>query len=213
MEHLHEEEQLEKAKEWWNKNGKLVIGGIIVAIVAALSVQTWLQNQRQYMAMASAEYTQLLTYMDEDKVKAKGAADAITTDYADTLYASLAALFSAKLAADENDWAGASTKLQWITDNGSDDGIRHIARIRLAYVLMQQNKLDEALAIISGEESDAFKSEYAEVRGDILLAKGDKAGARESYVQALSASSLQGNNRLLQVKIDDLATKNNGASK
>ena len=44
---------------------------------------------------------------------------------------------------------------------------------------------------------------YSELRGDILLAQGDKEGAREAYLAAREQSQ-QGRSGILELKLADL---------
>ena len=203
----HEEEQLEKIREWWNKNGKAVIFGVIAAIVAAVSVQSWMASEKVHIETASAEYAQLLQYLETDKDKAIGVAERIVSDYEDTTYASLAAMLQARMATEKNDWNKASISLNWVMENADDDGLRHIARLRLSRVLLQQDKVDAALALLEGIEQGAFVADYEELLGDIYLSKGDKDKARAAYAKALVVAAVSGNNRLLQMKLDDLAVE------
>jgi len=203
----HEEEQLERIREWWQKNGKAVILGVIAAIIAAVSVQSWMVNQRAHTETASAEYAQLLQYIDSDQAKAAGVADRIISDYDDTIYATMAALLQARLAVEKSDWDKAAASLSWAMENSDDDGLRHVARLRLARVLMQQDKTDAALALLVDVEQGAFSANYQELLGDIYLLKGDKDKARAAYAKAVVMSTAGGNNRLLQMKLDDLAVE------
>lgn len=203
----HEEEQLEKIREWWNKNGKAVIFGVIAAIIAAVSVQSWMASQRVHVETASAEYAQLLQYQNSDKEKAAGVAERIVTDYDDTVYASLAAMLQAKLATEKNDWDKASSALNWVVENTDDEGLRHIARLRLSRVLMQQDKTDAALALLDDIDQGAFVADYEELLGDLYLQQGDKDKARTAYAKAVVVASASGNSRLIQMKLDDLAVE------
>lgn len=208
MEHLeHEEEQLERIRDWWQKNGKAVILGVIAAIIAAVSVQSWMGSQRVHIETASAEYAQLLQYIDNDQAKASGVAERIITDYDDTVYASMAALLQARLAVEKSDWDKAAASLNWAMDNTDDEGLRHIARLRLSRVLVQQDKDSAALALLVDVEQGAFVADYEELLGDIYLKQGDKDKARAAYAKAMVVSQAGGNNRLLQMKLDDLAVE------
>lgn len=207
----HEEEQLEKIREWWNKNGKAVIFGVIAAIVAAVSVQSWMASKRVHIETASAEYAQLLQYMESEQAKAPGLAERIVSDYDDTVYASMAALLQARLAAEKNEWDKVSTSLNWVMENTDDEGLSHIARLRLARVLLQQGKADAALPLLEGIEQGAFVADYEELLGDVYLSKGDKEKARAAYAKAVVVASVSGNNRLLQMKLDDLAVESKEA--
>ena len=59
----------------------------------------------------------------------------------------------------------------------TDPRLALTARLRLARVQVDQNQADAALATLAGPEAGAFAPRFAEVRGDALLAKGDRAGA------------------------------------
>jgi len=92
-----------------------------------------------------------------------------------------------------------------VMDTASDDEVSLIARIRLARVLAAQSKYDEALATLQVEKPGDFDTRLADARGDVLLAKGDRAGALREYLAAR-----QGENKgrldveLLDLKIRDL---------
>jgi predicted negative regulator of RcsB-dependent stress response len=68
-------------------------------------------------------------------------------------------------------------------------------------VQVDQNQADAAIATLAGAEAGAFAPRFAEVRGDALLAKGDRAGALAAYREARAAGS---NVDLLDLKINDL---------
>lgn len=213
MEDLHNEEQVERLREWWKQYGKSIIAGLIVAILAAWGVQSWRANQAEHRQAASAEYSQMLSLLDSDSKQAMGVADRLISDYDDTVYASMAALLYASLAADQGDWKLASKQLQWVLDNADEDALQHIARLRLARVMLQQGDADKALAQLKDIEVKGFAAEYDEVRGDAYLAKGDKAKAREAYSSALAKADLQRDTRLLQMKLDDLTAAGGEAKK
>ena len=68
----------------------------------------------------------------------------------------------------------------------SDEELGQIARLRLARLLIQTGKHDEALQLLNVEKAGAFAAQVREIRGDALLAKGDAQGARAEYAAALA---------------------------
>jgi len=82
--------------------------------------------------------------------------------------------------------------------------IKPIAGLRLARVLNDQGKADEALAQLGKISNDAFKAQVAEVRGDILHKQGKAEEARDAYQAAADAGGLQSSSEL-KLKMDDLA--------
>jgi predicted negative regulator of RcsB-dependent stress response len=81
-----------------------------------------------------------------------------------------------------------------------------LAHVRLARVLLAKGAHAEAQAQLSQEPTKAFASEYAEVRGDILKAQGNKDAALTAYKKAVETLDAQAQERtmILQMKIDEL---------
>ena len=72
-------------------------------------------------------------------------------------------------------------------DNAKDDELKMVARLRLARVQSAQGKYDDALATLKVESAGEFAPRIADTRGDVLLAKGDRAGALKEYLAARAA--------------------------
>jgi predicted negative regulator of RcsB-dependent stress response len=79
--------------------------------------------------------------------------------------------------------------LRQVVANSSDEELGHIAQLRLARLLIQTGKHDEALKELDVEKAGAFAAQVREIRGDALLAKGDAQGARAEYAAALAGDT------------------------
>jgi predicted negative regulator of RcsB-dependent stress response len=90
---------------------------------------------------------------------------------------------------DNRDWDTASKRLRTVAESSRDPELRQIAQARLARVLSEQGKHDEALKLLDVSKAGAFGPLYHETRGDVLAAKGDAAGARQAYDAALAATT------------------------
>jgi predicted negative regulator of RcsB-dependent stress response len=131
--------------------------------------------------------------------------DELNREYASTPYAALATLIAARTQVDANELDKAATGLKGVMDTASDPEIRTIARLRLARVQSAQGKYDEALATLKVEEPGEFAPRIADMRGDVLLAKGDRAGALREYLAARTGEDKgQVDRDLLDLKIRDL---------
>ena len=67
--------------------------------------------------------------------------------------------------------------------------------------------IDDALKTLSAVDPGAFAGRFAEVRGDALRAKGDRAGALKAYREAQASQSAQAGaaaGDLLALKINEL---------
>lgn len=214
--HLSEDEQVEALKNWWKENGKSVIFATVLIVGGYAGWQGWTQHNETQSLAASALFDDLLVatetaadapLSDTQKTTALTLIEQLTSEYSSNLYAQEAALLAAKLAADDGDFTGAEKHLRWAIDNNVDQGITYIAQLRLASVLSATDKQDEALAVLSAEVPPSFVSAYAELRGDVLVHKGDTNGAREAYQLALN-NLTQGQGQKtqwLQTKLGSLA--------
>ena len=108
-------------------------------------------------------------------------------DYEATPYAGKAALLLARARFDAKDMAGTRQHLEWAMQNATEVSVQHSARLRLGRLLLDQGDAEAALALVKIKETDGFVSEYEELKGDALLAKGDRQAARRAYQAALAA--------------------------
>lgn len=204
--HRTEEEQVEAIKKWWKENGTSVVVGVALGIAAIFGVRYWFDYQKAQAQQASTLYAAVLENLAGDKQKAEALASEMAKSYSATPYAALTALNLAKSKVESKDIAAAQTYLQWVLDNGTEEGFKHVARIRLARLYLDEGKTEKAEALVKGIQSEGFDSEYSELRGDIFSAKGDTAQAAENYRLAIAGAQANSQrNQLLQMKIDDLA--------
>ena len=73
---------------------------------------------------------------------------------------------------ESGDLADAKQSLQWIVDHVSDEDIKALARFRLASVLLDQKEYDGALQMLDVKPEHSMINLYADLRGDVLAAKG-----------------------------------------
>lgn len=213
--HLTEEEQLEVLKRWWNDYGKTVIAAIVAAVVIYFGWTAWQDKQRVKAESASSQYDTLVKLLNVEQGKSLSEADKATADHianelkeknGKSLYAQGAAFYLAKSAVDSGNLDKAVAELQWILSSKPAVATEQLARVRLARVYVAKTAYAEAQAQIAQEPSKAFASEYAEVRGDILKAQGNKEAAATAYKKALETTDPQNQERsmVLQMKADEL---------
>lgn len=206
--HLTEEEQLEALKRWWKENGKFIVLAVVVAVGGYFGWGAWQDQQRAQAESASTQYEQLLNSMRSPEQELPSELVENLKQGGD-LYAYNAALIKARDAVEKGELDAAAEQLQWVLDQSPDAPVAQLTRLRLARVLAAQGSHDTALAELkSSEPAESFASEYAEVRGDILLAQGKPDDARGAYQFALENLTSPQQNRaaLLQMKIDNLKT-------
>ena len=80
-----------------------------------------------------------------------------------------------------------------------------LARQRLARVLAEQNKVEDALKLLDGEAGKAWQASREELRGDLLVRLGRSDEAHAAYQKAKDALAEDAAVGGLQMKLDDLA--------
>ncbi|WP_020560851.1 YfgM family protein [Thiofilum flexile] len=196
-----DQEKAEELKAWWRQHGTSVVAGIGLAIAALFGYEYWQKYQNQTMEESSAIYHQI--QQDKDGLVPENLLTKLQADYSKTSYASLAALDYARSYAEVGDYDKAIQGLRWVVDNGSEDAYKEIAKLRLARVLVAQNKTDEALKIVDEKFPTSYQALLADIRGDIYAAKNELDQARTAYDQALMDNAGSAN-ELIQMKRDNL---------
>jgi predicted negative regulator of RcsB-dependent stress response len=98
-------------------------------------------------------------------------------------------LLKAKQHVEAAQYDEAATQLRLVADEAKDEELAQIARQRLARVLIQQGKHDEAVQLLDPAKAGAFAAQVREIRGDAFVAKGDTESARAEYAAALVPSA------------------------
>lgn len=205
-----EDEQLADIKDWWNRNGKPLLTGGLLALAVVVGWNGWHKHQSNQAQEASSLYQQLLeTTFDPsgkpDVAKVAELSNKLKADYAGTHYAQYASLFAAKIAVDAGKLDDAAAELQGVVAKPVDATLGELARQRLARILAAQNKAEEGLKLLDGDAEKAFVASREELKGDLLVKVGRADDARSAYEKAKAALSDEAAVGSLQMKLDDLA--------
>ena len=205
-----DDDELAGVKDWWNRNGKPLLTGALLAGVVVMGWQTWHKYQANQSQGASALYQALL----ETSLTPSGQPDAskvaelsgkLKSEFGGSAYAQYGSLFVAKVAVDSGKLDDAATELKAVMDKPADATLGEIARQRLARVLAAQDKAEEALKLLDGDADKAFLASREELKGDLLVQLGRAADAHTAYEKAKAALSDDAAIGGLQLKLDDLA--------
>jgi len=199
-------EQVEALKKWWKENGRTVIFGLLLGAGGVVGWTSWRTYTHSREEHASMIYEQLLGSSGSQAAsKAVKAAGALLEDMPGSGYAALSALVLADQAHAGKQPAEAQRLLTWVLDHSDDQGLRLVARLRLARLLLEGKNYDGALALLDNVEAGPFAAAFDEVRGDVQHARGKAGAARTAYSQALQAMTAGDPDRdRLRMKLDDL---------
>lgn len=185
---FEEQERLAELKAWWEDNRWYVIGGIAAALLAFAGFRGWQYWSQQQAADAAAMFKPVADAAKADAKQAAAPAQALIDKHPRSFYASESALILAKGAFEAGNLPEARKWLQWVLDHGVDEH-RGVARMRLAAVLLDEKKYDEALKTLDSNADEAFVPLASDLRGDIMFAQGRMDEARAAYKAAVEKAA------------------------
>ena len=187
---LSEKEQLEQMRAWWSEYGRYVIAGIVIAVGLLVGFNQYKSSKLEAQIAASKMYETLAEHVtDGDLDKAEAVADDLAINYANTTYAAQSKLAMARLYMDKNrDQEAADILRELLALSGNDD-LKHIGRLRLARILLYQDKAQDVVDLLGEQNREAFAALNSEMLGDAYLALGRIEDAGDAYRKALSDPS------------------------
>lgn len=204
--HSTEQEQVEAIKAWWNKHGRTIIIAIAAVLLSVLGWKYWQAEQYKQAANASAAYQQMMDSINANPEAAMEAGRVIVGEYPNTIYSTMASLAMGRIAVEQGDLDAAAAHLGAAAKQAEQQELKLLAHLRLSKVLLAKGETEQALAELEGVESGSLAPVFAEQRGDILLARGDREAARDAYTNALAGySDVPAKQEMVQRKLNDLA--------
>jgi predicted negative regulator of RcsB-dependent stress response len=203
---LEEQEQLDQLKHFWKTWGNL-ISWVLIAVLG--SYAAW--NGYQYWQRTQAVKASVL-YDEVDRAVASGDLARVERSLADmkdkfgsTQFAQQAALLAAKTLQSQGKSDAARAALLWVAETAADEAYRDVARLRLAGMQLDVKGYDEALKQLSSSFTPAMAGLAADLRGDVLQAKGQSDLAVSAYQQAWTQlADTPDYRRLVQAKLNAL---------
>lgn len=193
---LEEQEQLDQFKQFWKQYGNLITWALLLVVVLFAGWTGWQYWQNRQAGEASAFYEEVERIaMAGDAARMDRALSDMKERFSGTVQAQRAGLLVAAVHAAAGRSDAARTALQAVAEQGADEGLRAIARLRLAGLLLDAKSYDDALKALSADFPPAFVALAADRRGDIYLAQGKKPEATEQYRQAAKGLDATNNYR------------------
>src|SRR5271167_3946518 len=206
-EYLTDDEQLEAVKHLFKEYAPWIVGGLILGLGGWYGIQFYKSHQNERALQAAAQFEQMTFAMQaDDRKKSRAIADGLIKDFPGSPYADQAQLASARMNVEDGHSADAVAPLTEVMNNSKDAELKQIARLRLARVLIDQGKSDDAIKLLAAGTPGSFAGRYHEVHGDALYANKDIAGAIAEYNAALGAGDGGADGALLELKLADLAS-------
>ncbi len=203
---LTDEQRAQQVRGWLSENGWYLLAGLALGLAALFGWNQWKTSGDIRGEKASALYDELLVAVRVERTaRAEELAVELGKDFAGSPYTDQARLAMARLKMDGSQPAEAARYLELVVRESSRADIVNIARLRLARVLIHQEKFDEALKVLTPPKDSAFRGRYHEVRGDTYYAMGRADEAAVEYAAALQDAADGGiDPAFIQAKLTDV---------
>ena len=200
----NENEQTDALRNFFANNGKALAVGVVIGIAALGGWRYWSSHQDDTAKSVSAQYQQLTSAMQAGKPETLEAVNRFASENSNT-YGALAAMDLAKQYVDAGQLDKAATLLQNGLKDTKDANLQAVINLRLARIQLQQNQADAALKTLDGVKGDGWTAIVADIRGEALLTKGDKQGARDAWSKGVESDASPALKQMMQMKMNNLS--------
>ena len=203
---LEEQEQLDQLKSFWKQYGNLITWVLIALLATYAAWNVWNWWQRDQAVKAGVMYDELdRAAQAGDVAKAAGIFNDMKERFPRTAFTQQGGLLAAKVQFDKGQADAAAASLGWVGANALEDEYKTVAHLRLAGLLLDQKKYDEALKQLDAATAKEFVALVADRRGDVLLAQGKPEDAKAAYTAAWKAMDAKVDyRRLIDAKLTAL---------
>lgn len=185
---LQEQEQLDALKAFWKQYGNLITWVLILALGAYAAWNGWRWYQRDQAVKAGALYDEIdRSAQAGDAERAGRVFGDLRAKHASTAFAAQGGLLAARVQAEQGQADAARASLTWVAEQGKDDALKTVARLRLAGLLIDAGEHDAALQQLAAATAPGFQALVNDRRGDALMAQGKTAEARAAWEAAWAA--------------------------
>ncbi len=206
--YMTETEQLEAIKAWWQRHQHIIGIVFLVVLVSVSAYRYWNWHSEKLTRQASEIYERLMVASSTKNTKnIEAYANALMKEYPKTVYADAAELVLATHWVSQEKWGAARNALEHVAFHATMPALQHMARIRLARILIEEKAFDKALSYLEHMNSSIYKPLIDELKGDVYVAMGRYQEADVVYREARDEVKIRGiGNLFLDMKANDLAT-------
>lgn len=200
--YLTDEEQLDKLRNWWARNGLALVVSVVVAVLIVVGWRWYSAHRSDTVARTSDLYVDYLaaTGAERETIEAT-----LASEFPDSSYHVLMLLRDAKALADAEDAAGALAKLEAALAIKPGQPLDDLIRLRIARLQQQLDQTSAALETLSRVKSLGFRALVLELKGDIHMANNERDLAREAYAAAMAEVGEGARRPILEMKAADTA--------
>lgn len=203
--YLTDEEQLDKLRKWWEENGLMLAGAVVVAVAGVIGWNWYGERQSEAVANSSDLY---VDYLSAEGAERETIEATLASRYPDSIYRVFILLRHARADSENENPQTALGALNEALALVDDDKLADVIRLRIARVEQELDRSDAALATLGQVRSIGLRAHVLELKGDIHMARGERALAHEAYSAALKEAGEDAQRPLLKLKVADTADAN-----
>lgn len=201
----NENEQREAIRNFFAENGKALIVGVVLGIGALVGWRFWSQGQVESARESSLAYDHAISALQAGKPQDLAAAEKFVAANNNT-YGALASLSLAQKYVADKALDKAEAQLKQGLADAKDDNLKALINLRLARVQVQQKQADAAIKTLDSVKGEGWTAIVADLRGEALLSKGDKQGARDAWSQGAASDASPELREMMKMKINNLSS-------
>lgn len=201
----NENEQRDAIKNFFAENGKALVVGIVLGIGALVGWRYWNHGQLESVRQSSLAYDNAISALKSGNAQAVNGVEKFVAQNSNT-YGALASLSIAQKYVEQHDLTKANAQLMQGVNDAKDDNLKSLINLRLARVEIQQKQADAALKTLDSVKGEGWAAIVADLRGEALLSKGDKQGARDAWTKGVASDASPALRETIQMKINNLSS-------
>jgi predicted negative regulator of RcsB-dependent stress response len=198
-------DQVDAVRRFFSENGKALAVGVVLGIGALVGWRYWQSHQNTAMTEASSAYQQARDALSANSADGVALAEKFVRGNKNN-YGVLAGLELAHHFVEQNEFDKAALQLIQVLGQTKDENLLSLINLRLARLQLQLKTPDEALKTLDAVQGDGWTAMAQNVRGDVLLSKGDTAGARAAYSKGAESNVSPALQVLLRMKLNNLSS-------
>ncbi|XHA15526.1 YfgM family protein [Citrobacter farmeri] len=200
----NENDQVDAIKRFFAENGKALAVGVILGVGALVGWRYWNSHQTESARSTSLSYQTVVSSLSAGKAEDLSVAEKFAADNKNA-YGALASMELAQQFVDQNQLEKAAAQLQQGLAATSDENLNAVITLRLARVQVQLKQADTALKTLDSVKGEGWAAIVADLRGEALLSKGDKQGARSAWEAGVKSNASPALSEMMQMKINNLS--------
>ncbi|MFP3019564.1 MAG: YfgM family protein [Arsenophonus sp.] len=201
--YTNENKKTNTIKRFFINNSKELLIALIIGIGAIIIWNYWKLDQENTLQKNAQSFEQISSQFQTGSKQTLINAERFANE-TNNIYGVLTNIELAKILVEKNDIINAEKKLLNALSIARLKNLKNLINVRLARVQLALNKTDQVLISLTKVESNRWSTIIENIRGDVLLKKGDIVGARRAYLKGIESNGSETMKTILKFKINSL---------